>query len=66
MLTYFFQHIWTDFPGAGLFNYLSFRSGMAFVTALLFSLLVGKKIIERLRQMQIGETVRDLGLEGQT
>ncbi len=65
MLYYFFQHIWPDFPGAGLFNYLSFRSGMAFVTALLFSLLVGKKIIGRLRQMQIGETVRDLGLEGQ-
>ncbi len=65
MLYYFFQHIWPDFPGAGLFNYLSFRSGMAFVTALLFSLLVGKKIIGRLRQLQIGETVRDLGLEGQ-
>jgi len=65
MLTYFFQHIWPDFPGAGLFNYLSFRSGMAFITALLFSLLVGKRIISRLRNMQIGETVRDLGLEGQ-
>ncbi len=65
MLHYFFTHIWDQFPGAGLFNYLSFRSGMAFVTALLFSLLVGKKIINYLRQMQIGETVRDLGLEGQ-
>jgi len=65
MLYYFFTHIWDQFPGAGLFNYLSFRSGMAFVTALLFSLLVGKKIINYLRQMQIGETVRDLGLEGQ-
>jgi len=65
MLTYFFQHIWPDFPGAGLFNYLSFRSGIAFVTALLFSLLVGKRIIARLHKMQIGETVRDLGLSGQ-
>jgi phospho-N-acetylmuramoyl-pentapeptide-transferase len=65
MLYYFFQHIWPDCPGAGLFNYLSFRAGISFVTALLFSLLVGKKIISRLRQMQIGETVRDLGLEGQ-
>ncbi len=65
MLYYFFQHIWPDFPGAGLFNYLSFRAGMSFITALFFSLLAGKKIIQKLRQMQIGETVRDLGLEGQ-
>ena len=65
MLYYIFKYILNDFPGAGLFDYLSFRSGMAFVTALLFSLLVGKKIINRLRKMQIGETVRDLGLEGQ-
>jgi len=65
MLYYFFTHIWDDFPGAGLFNYLSFRSVMAFIIALLFSLLVGKRIIDRLRRMQIGETVRDLGLDGQ-
>ncbi len=65
MLFYFFKYILNNFPGAGLFEYLSFRSGMAFITALLFSLLVGKKIIARLRRMQIGETVRDLGLEGQ-
>ena len=65
MLYYFFTHILNDIPGAGLFNYLSFRSVVSFLTALLFSLLVGKKIIGRLRRMQIGETVRDLGLEGQ-
>ena len=65
MLFYFFKYILNNIPGAGLFDYLSFRSGMAFITALLFSLLVGKKIIVRLSQMQIGETVRDLGLEGQ-
>jgi len=65
MIYYFFTHIWEHFPGAGMFQYLSFRSGLAFVTALLFSLLVGKRIIARLRRMQIGETVRDLGLEGQ-
>jgi phospho-N-acetylmuramoyl-pentapeptide-transferase len=65
MLYYFFTYIWDNFPGAGLFQYLSFRSAMAFITALLFSLLAGKKIINRLRKMQIGETVRDLGLEGQ-
>ncbi len=65
MLYYLFKYILNNFPGAGLFDYLSFRSGMAFVTALLFTLLVGKKIINRLRKMQIGETVRDLGLKGQ-
>ncbi len=65
MLYYLFKYFLNNFPGAGLFDYLSFRSGLAFVTALLFSLLVGKKIINRLRKMQIGETVRDLGLEGQ-
>jgi len=65
MLHYFFEHIGTDFRGAGLFNYLTFRSGMAFITALLFSLLVGKKIILRLKKKQIGETVRDLNLKGQ-
>ena len=65
MLYYFFTYIWDNFPGAGLFQYLSFRSVMAFITALLFSLLVGKKIINWLAKMQIGETVRDLGLEGQ-
>ena len=65
MLYYFFTHILNDIPGAGLFNYLSFRSVVSFLTALLFSLLVGKKIIGRLRRMQIGETVRDLGLDGQ-
>jgi phospho-N-acetylmuramoyl-pentapeptide-transferase len=65
MLYYFFEHILKDLPGAGLFGYLSFRSVMAFLTALIFSLLVGKKIINRLRNMQIGETVRDLGLDGQ-
>ncbi|MBN2481742.1 MAG: phospho-N-acetylmuramoyl-pentapeptide-transferase [Bacteroidales bacterium] len=55
-----------DFPGAGLFNYISFRSAMAAITSLLISTLFGKKIILMLQQAQIGETVRDLGLEGQT
>ncbi len=65
MLYHIFTQILDNFPGAGLFNYLSFRSVLAFITALLFSLLVGKRIINRLRRMQIGETVRDLGLDGQ-
>lgn len=65
MLYYFFAHILENVPGAGLFNYLSFRSVMSFLTALIFSLVAGKKIIGYLRRLQIGETVRDLGLEGQ-
>src|SRR5690554_5426458 len=54
-----------DFPGAGLYQYLTFRSGVAFILALLLSMVFGKKIINKLRKMQIGETVRELGLEGQ-
>ncbi len=65
MLYHIFTQIFDDLPGAGLFQFISFRSVMAFLTALLFSLIVGKKIINRLRKMQIGEIVRDLDLEGQ-
>ncbi len=65
MLYYIFENWLNDVPGAGLFNYLSFRSGMAFVTALLFSIIAGKTIILKLRSLQIGETVRDLNLAGQ-
>lgn len=54
-----------SFPGAGLFQYISFRSAMAFITSLAFSLLVGKRIIRYLQIKQIGEEIRDLGLEGQ-
>ena len=54
-----------DFPGAGMFQYLTFRSGLAFITALLTATLLGKKIIRLLQKKQIGETIRDLGLEGQ-
>ena len=54
-----------DLPGAGLFNFVTFRSGLAFTIAILFSTLVGKKIILALQKKQIGETIRDLGLEGQ-
>src|SRR5690606_11984860 len=54
-----------DFPGAALYQFLTFRSGVAFILALLLSLIFGKKIIGKLRKMQIGETVRELGLEGQ-
>ena len=54
-----------DFPGAGMFNYISFRGAAAFLVSLLIALIFGKKIINFLRRAQIGETVRDLGLQGQ-
>ncbi|MBQ7273695.1 MAG: phospho-N-acetylmuramoyl-pentapeptide-transferase [Bacteroidales bacterium] len=54
-----------DFPGMGLVNFLSFRAMAAAVTAVLVAMIAGKKIIRLLQKKQIGETVRDLGLEGQ-
>lgn len=54
-----------DFPGAGMFNFISFRTGLAFILALLLSTMFGRKIIDYLQKKQIGETIRDLGLEGQ-
>ena len=54
-----------DIPGMGLMHYLSFRAMMATVAATLFALLAGKRIIRLLQRHQIGETVRDLGLQGQ-
>ena len=54
-----------DFPGQGLFQYLSFRAIVAFTLALLISIFAGKRIIGWLQKKQIGETIRDLGLEGQ-
>ena len=66
MLYYLFQYLdKIDFPGAGVFQYISFRSAMALITSLIIALIFGKKIIRFLQKMQIGETVRDLGLEGQ-
>jgi phospho-N-acetylmuramoyl-pentapeptide-transferase len=54
-----------DFPGAGVFKYISFRAILAMVFSLLISTLIGRRIINILQRLQIGETVRDLGLEGQ-
>lgn len=66
MLYFLFQYLDRfDFPGAGLFNYISFRAAMAIITSLVISTVYGKKIIRRLQKAQIGETIRDLGLEGQ-
>ena len=54
-----------DFPGAGVFQYISFRAAMAVITSLIITIIFGKPIINYLRKKQIGETVRDLGLDGQ-
>ncbi|MCG8574276.1 MAG: phospho-N-acetylmuramoyl-pentapeptide-transferase [Flavobacteriales bacterium] len=66
MLYYLFTYLKEfDFPGAGLFDYISFRAAMAIITSLLISMVFGKRLINILRRQQVGETVRDLGLEGQ-
>ncbi len=66
MLYYLFDYLQqTDFPGAGMFQYISFRSALAIITSLAISMLYGRRLISFLQKMQIGETVRDLGLEGQ-
>ncbi len=66
MLYYLFQYLSElGFPGAGMFQYISFRTGMAVIFSLLFATVFGKMIIRLLQRQQIGEVVRDLGLEGQ-
>jgi phospho-N-acetylmuramoyl-pentapeptide-transferase len=54
-----------NLPGAGLFQYISFRAALSIITSLLISMILGKRIIQWLQLMQVGEIVRDLGLEGQ-
>jgi phospho-N-acetylmuramoyl-pentapeptide-transferase len=67
MLYYLF--IWLhesfDFPGAGVFQYISFRAAMALITSLFISMIIGKRLIGFLKKKQVGESIRDLGLEGQ-
>lgn len=67
MLYYLFEYLQNayDFPGAGLFQYISFRAAMAVITSLLVSLVFGGKIISFIQRKQIGEEVRTLGLEGE-
>ncbi len=66
MIYYLFEYLEKiGMPGAGVFQYISFRAGLAILTSLAISLIYGKKIIRLLQKKQIGETVRDLGLEGQ-
>ena len=67
MLYYLFDYLHKHFnvPGTGVFQYISFRAALAIITSLLISMVFGKRIINLLRKKQVGETVRNLGLEGQ-
>lgn len=66
MLYYLFDYLDTlNFPGAGMFQYVMFRSAMAVIFSLLIGIFVGKRIIDKLQQKQVGETIRNLDLEGQ-
>ena len=67
MLYYLFHWLDSlDFPGAGMFQYISFRAAFSAITSLVIMLLFGKPFIRFIRRKQIGETVRNLGLEGQS
>tara|TARA_R110002050_G_scaffold162939_2_gene292879 strand:- start:24758 stop:26008 length:1251 start_codon:yes stop_codon:yes gene_type:complete len=66
MLYYLFEYLQEmNIPGAGVFQYISFRAAMAIVVSLLISMVFGGKIINLIRAQQAGESIRDLGLEGQ-
>jgi phospho-N-acetylmuramoyl-pentapeptide-transferase len=67
MLYYLFEYLESQFsiPGASVFQFITFRAAAAFILSLLISAIYGKRIINFLRNQQVGETVRDLGLEGQ-
>ena len=67
MFYYLFDYIENQFQlaGASVFQYISFRAGMAAVISLVIAAAIGKSLINRLRKAQVGEEVRDLGLEGQ-
>ncbi|MCB0387499.1 MAG: phospho-N-acetylmuramoyl-pentapeptide-transferase [Winogradskyella sp.] len=67
MLYYLFEYLETQFqiPGASLFGFITFRAAFAVILSLLISTIFGKRIIKYLQKQQVGETIRDLGLEGQ-
>ena len=67
MLYYIFEYLDSQFniPGAGVFQYITFRAAAAFILSLLISAIYGRRIIVFLQNQQVGETVRDLGLDGQ-
>lgn len=66
MFYYLFNYLEQyNVPGARLFDYVTFRTGVAFVLAMLIAIVIGRRIIDRLQKMQVGEIIRNLGLEGQ-
>lgn len=67
MLYYLFKYLHEAYnlPGAGVFRYITFRAALALIFSLIISLVFGKRIIEFIRKKQIGETIRDLGLDGE-
>ena len=67
MLYYLFQYLEKEFnlTGASVFQFITFRAAAAFILSLLITMIFGKRIIDFLRRQQVGETIRDLGLEGQ-
>ncbi|TNE54781.1 MAG: phospho-N-acetylmuramoyl-pentapeptide-transferase [Bacteroidetes bacterium] len=66
MLYYLFDYLDSlNFPGAGVFQYISFRAAMALIGSLIISIAFGKRLINLLHKQQVGETIRDLGLQGQ-
>ncbi|HXH19703.1 MAG TPA: phospho-N-acetylmuramoyl-pentapeptide-transferase [Chitinophagales bacterium] len=67
MLYHLFEYLQniTDIPGAGLFHYISFRSAMTILLSLTISMIFGNRLVTLLKRLQVGETVRDLGLQGQ-
>ncbi len=67
MLYYLFEYLDSTYqlPGAGVFQYISFRAAMAVITSLLVSMVFGGRIINFIRNKQIGEEVRELGLQGE-
>src|SRR5246127_4314687 len=67
MLYYLFNYLDHNFsiPGAGVFQYITFRMAMAVITSLIVTTVYGRRLIDYLRYKQVGETVRNLGLEGQ-
>jgi len=68
MLYYLFEYLEKEYqlPGAGLFEFLTFRASLAVLLSLFIATVYGKKVIVFLQKKQIGETVRDLGLQGQS
>ncbi len=66
MLYYLFTYLnELDIPGTGVFQYITFRAAFALIGSLIISMVIGKRIIQKLQLLQVGEIVRDLGLQGQ-